>query len=93
LVAGYIVVNVIVAHPWFGVPLIVVAAAIWIDRRNRKRAALAARADFDYRAQLLRELQAPAGQPAATRQPVRPRPRGADHWSPTKPIPTRKNAQ
>jgi hypothetical protein len=89
LVAGYIIVNVIVAYPWFGVPLLVVAAAVWVDRRNRKRAAVAARADYEHRAQLPRELQrAPADLPAVIRQPLRRRPRGADHSSITEPIPS-----
>jgi hypothetical protein len=87
LVAGYIIVNVIVAYPWFGIPLLVVAAAVWVDRRNRKRAAVAARADYEHRAQLLREQQrAPADLPAVMPQPLRRRTRGADHSSPTQPI-------
>src|SRR3954454_2025714 len=93
LVAGYIIVNVVVAHPWFCMPVLVVVAAVWVDRRNRKRAASAARADFEYQAQLLPETQSPGGPPAATPQPVRRRPRAADHWSPTKPIPKPRNAQ
>ena len=34
LLAGYLVVSVIVAHPWFGVPVLVVVAALWVDRRQ-----------------------------------------------------------
>jgi hypothetical protein len=87
LPAGFTLVSVILAYPWFAVPLLVVATGLWVDRRNRRRAAFAARADFEYREQLLRELQqAPAGLPAAARQPTRRRPRGADHWSNTEPL-------
>jgi hypothetical protein len=87
LLAGYMVVNVIVMYPWFCIPVLVVVAAFWVDRRNRKRTALMARADYENQAQLLRESpQSPAGPPAAKRQKVRRPPRGADHWATTQPI-------
>lgn len=80
----FTVVSVVLAYPWFFVPVMIVAAAVWIDRRMRRRAAIAARADHEYR-----ELMVAAARgvsPLALRRPRQGRPRGADHWSPTKPI-------
>lgn len=70
------------AYPLVLIPLIVVAAVVWLDRRQRRRAALAARADWEHRAVLAAAMPALAA-PAPRR---RGRPRGADHWSPTQPI-------
>lgn len=74
----YTLVGVILAYPWFCIPLLVVAAAVWVDRRNRQRAAIAARADHDHRRIIAAAVFTPQ------------RPRGADHWSPTQPLHTRR---
>lgn len=79
LPAGYTLIGVILAYPWFFVPLLVVGCALVVDRRMRQRAAIAARADYEHRALMARQLaQLPA--------PVVPRRRAADHWSPTEPM-------
>jgi hypothetical protein len=107
LSAGYTLVGVVLAYPWFFVPLLIVAAAVWIDRRNRRRAAIVAWADLEHHALMRQFLPAPAKMRgnqlvgadnlAAQRYMVEQhgkvakrmlRP-GADHWSPTEPIPTR----
>lgn len=61
LLAGYSLVSVILAYPWFLVPVLVVAAAVWVDRRNRKQAALVAPA---------RPALAAAGAPTRSRSLV-----------------------
>ncbi|OQZ88142.1 hypothetical protein BST11_24195 [Mycobacterium alsense] len=81
LPAGYTVVGVILAYPWFFVPLVVVAAVVWLDRRQRRRAAIAARAEWEYRESIARAVFGP---PPSPLRPVRRR--GADHWSPTQPV-------
>ncbi|SPM40598.1 hypothetical protein MNAB215_2799, partial [Mycobacterium numidiamassiliense] len=72
LPAGYTIIGVLLAYPWFFVPLLVVAAALWVDRRQRQRHAIAARADLEHRELMVRA--------------VLPRRRAADHWSPTEPM-------
>jgi hypothetical protein len=58
----------IAENPWLFVPLLVVAMlAVVIDREHRRRAALAARADYDHQVLMWRSL----GQPPA---PMRPQP-------------------
>lgn len=83
----YTLVGVILAYPWFVVPLLVIGAAVWVDRRNRARQAVAARADYEHRQIIARAVfppkprrDRPAGR-NVTRRRV-----GADHWSPTQPI-------
>lgn len=52
LPALYTVAGVIVAYPWCFVPVLVVVCAFVVDRRMRWRAAIAARADWEYRQQM-----------------------------------------
>jgi hypothetical protein len=54
LPAGYTLVGVILAYPWFFVPILLVVAAFWVDRRQRRRAAIAARTDHEHREQMAR---------------------------------------
>jgi hypothetical protein len=85
LLAGFTLVSVTLAYPWFVVPLLVLLAAWWVDRRNRQRAAIAARADREHRDLMARPNVSP--QLAPVKPPSRrPRPRGADHWADTEPI-------
>lgn len=80
----YTLAGVILAYPWFSVPLLVVAAEFLVEHRQRRRAAIAARADYEHRKLLLAAVFPPQRFPIT---PSRgPRPRGADHWSPTQPI-------
>lgn len=89
LPAGFTLVSVTLAYPWFVVPLLVVLAAWWVDRRNRHRAAIVARAGYEHRELIARAVLTP--QPLPVEPPRRlPRPRGADHWSTTQPLPRPK---
>ncbi|OBK14106.1 hypothetical protein [Mycobacterium asiaticum] len=72
-------VSVTLAYPWFFVPVLIVAAAVWVDRRQKRRTAILARADHDHRKLMARAVFG-----------LR-RPRGADHWSPTQPIRAGRN--
>lgn len=83
LPALYTVAGIIVAYPWFFVPVLVVVCAFIVDRRIRHRAAIAARADWEYRQQMLGAVIADRHLPAI--QPP-PRRREADHSSVTEPI-------
>jgi hypothetical protein len=50
LPAGYTLVGVTLAYPWFFLPLLVVVCAFVVDRRMLRRPAIAARADYGHRA-------------------------------------------
>ncbi|WP_231973833.1 hypothetical protein [Mycobacterium sp. E1319] len=52
LPALYTVAGVFLAYPWFFVPLLVVVCAVLVDHRNRRRASIIARANFDYRQEI-----------------------------------------
>ena len=77
LPAGYTIIGVILAYPWFFVPLLVVVCALQVDRRNRRRASIAARAEHEHRALIAHAV-------FSTRAQL-PR-RAADQWSTTEPI-------
>ncbi|MCA2248813.1 hypothetical protein JF729_13585 [Mycobacterium intracellulare] len=83
LPALYTLVGVILAYPWFFVPVLVVACGFVVDRRMRRRAAIAARADYEYRQQMLAAVltgqRLPSIQPPSRRRP-------AAHSSVTEPI-------
>ncbi|SPM40205.1 hypothetical protein MNAB215_2401 [Mycobacterium numidiamassiliense] len=80
LPAGYTVVGVLLAYPWFFVPVLIVVCAVVVDRRQRQRHAIAARADFEHRRQIAKAVFQ-----QRTLPPVRRR-RAADHWSTTEPV-------
>ncbi|OQZ87675.1 hypothetical protein BST11_26865, partial [Mycobacterium alsense] len=63
LPAGYTLVGVVLAYPWIFLPLLVVVAAFWVDRRQRRRAAIAARADHEHRKLMARAILAPQPKP------------------------------
>lgn len=100
LPALYAVAGVILAYPWFFMPVFVVVCALLVNRAQRRRAAIAARADHEYRQQMLgvpaadramspiRPMPAPAQRPGhvMNRWPTTPARRPADHWSKTEPI-------
>lgn len=78
LPAGYTVIGVLLAYPWFFIPVLIVVCAVVVDRRQRHRHAIAARADWEHRALMVQSLpQLPAT--------VVPRRRPASHWSITEP--------
>lgn len=54
LPAGYTLIGVLLAYPGFFVPLLIVACTVVVDRRARRRHAIAARADYEHRALLAR---------------------------------------
>lgn len=92
LPTGYTIIGVILAYPWFFIPVLVIVCAVAVDRRQRRRAAIAARADHDHREQLVREVRAADLEhrrvlnrrlATALRSGRR---RAADHWSLTEPI-------
>lgn len=83
LPALYTVAGIVLAYPWFFVPVLVVVCAVVVDRQMRRRAAIAARADWEYRQQMLGAVLADQYLPAI--QPP-PRRRAADHSSVTEPI-------
>lgn len=101
LPALYTVAGVIVAYPWFTVPVLVVVCAVVVDLRMRRRAAIAARADWEHREAMNRAvfggriiLPPPAPGPqrdelpghVMNRWPTTRARRPADHWSKTEPI-------
>lgn len=79
----WMVVAALVAHPWVFVPLLIVSCAVWVDRRQRRRSAILARADHDHRSLMARAV-------LGDRPRLRSR-RGADHWSPTQPLRSARN--
>lgn len=87
LPAGYTLIGVLLAYPWFFVPLLVVVCAVVVDRRQRQRAAIAARADHEHRELVARAVIRRQSPVPAVLPPMRRRP-AADHWSLTQPIPT-----
>ncbi|WP_139043251.1 hypothetical protein [Mycobacterium lentiflavum] len=89
LPALYTVAGVILAYPWFFMPVLVVVCAVVVDRRNRPRAAIAARADSEHRALIAASLRwpvLPAHPRSAGASPSCAATTGTDHCSPTNPI-------
>lgn len=84
----YTLASITLAYPWFAIPLLIVGAAVWIDRGMRRRAAMAARAEYEYRELM---LAAARDQRPYVRSQSQQRPRGADHWSRTQPIQAGRN--
>lgn len=86
--------RVILAYPWFAVPVLVVVCALLVNRAQRRRAAIAARADHEHRQQIAGAVFAelrmspilPAPAPVMNRWPTTRHRRAADHWSATDPI-------
>lgn len=68
LPALYTVAGVILAYPWFFIPVLVVVCAYVVYRTLRRRAAVAARADHEYRQQMLAAMTADRG--PAPRRPT-----------------------
>ncbi|BBY37517.1 hypothetical protein MMAN_16510 [Mycobacterium mantenii] len=74
-----LVLAMAVAHPWLFGGLAVGGGVYWALRERRSREAIAARADWEHRALIARQVpQLPT--------PVMPRRRAADHWSRTEPM-------
>lgn len=69
----YTIVGVILAYPWFFIPLLIIAAALWLERQRRRRAAIAARADYDYRKQMVRAMKLLPTPPLSAPMPQLPR--------------------
>ncbi|WP_205878777.1 hypothetical protein [Mycobacterium camsae] len=79
------------AYPFILIPLIVVGAVVWLDRRQRARAAIASRADYEHHQLMAASVKwQPVGasaRPGPTGLPtLPPRRRPADHRSITEPI-------
>lgn len=60
LPALYTVAGIILAYPWFFVPVLIVVCAVVVDRRMRRRAAIAARADYEHRDLMAASLRWPS---------------------------------
>lgn len=74
--------GAIAAYPWLFVPLLMLAGVAYVaDREHRRRAALAARADWEHREIMVAALNGPAFPRHQT-----PQRRLADHCSITEPI-------
>jgi hypothetical protein len=58
LPAGYTLVAVMLVYPWFTIPATIIVCALLLNRAARRRAAVAARADWDYRQQIVRAVKA-----------------------------------
>ncbi|ORV92718.1 hypothetical protein AWC11_07630 [Mycobacterium interjectum] len=61
LPAGYTLVGVMLVYPWFTIPAMIIVCALLLNRAARRRAAIAARADWEHR-ELIR--RAVFGRPA-----------------------------
>jgi hypothetical protein len=62
---AFTVVSVTLAYPWFFVPMLVIVCALLVNRAARRRAATAARADWEHREMMARAIwQQPRGRPA-----------------------------
>lgn len=59
----YTLAGIILAYPWFFVPVLVIVCAFVIDRRMRRRAAISARAEWEYREEMVRAMQHQPGRP------------------------------
>lgn len=89
--AIFILVSVMLAYWWFTIPVTVIVCAVLLNWAARRRAAFAARAEWDYR----QEMVAAVRRLPATPRPLRAdRPRNSrssrhvmNHW-PTTPMPT-----
>ncbi|OBJ08006.1 hypothetical protein [Mycobacterium sp. 1465703.0] len=86
------VVGVTVAHPWFAVPVLVVVCALLVNDAVRRRAAIAARADYEYRqgiagAVFATDKTSPL-RPAPAQQPAERPGHVMNRW-PTTPLPTK----
>jgi hypothetical protein len=54
LPAGYTLIGVMLVYPWFTIPVTIIVCAVLLNVAARRRAAIAARADWDYRQEMLR---------------------------------------
>lgn len=90
----YTLTGVILAYPWFFVPVLVIVCALLVNRTGRRRAAIAARADHEHRelmaAAVFRRPSAPRDNRAKRFQPnvTGAHPRHVMNRWPTTPIPT-----
>lgn len=63
------VVGATIAHPWFAFPVLIAVCALLVNDAMRRRAAIAARADWDYRQQMAADA-ARGPQPQPLRWPT-----------------------
>lgn len=57
LPAGYTLIGVMLVYPWFTIPATIIVSAALLNRAARKRAAIAARADWEHREMMVRAMQ------------------------------------
>ncbi|OIN79368.1 hypothetical protein BMG05_18465 [Mycobacterium malmoense] len=70
LPAGYTLVGIMLIWPWFTIPATIIVCAVLLNRAARKRAAIAARAEWEHREMMVRAIQQP-GRPAPDAQEMR----------------------
>ncbi|ORW28190.1 hypothetical protein AWC19_27530 [Mycobacterium palustre] len=66
----YTLVAIMLVYPWFTIPATIIVCAVLLNRAARKRAAIAARADHEYREMMVRAMQQP-GRPALDAEGLR----------------------
>lgn len=96
LPAGYTLVGVMLVYPWFTIPVTIIVCAFLLNRLARRRAAIAARADWEHREMMVRAMrQLPDRAAPPPRPPLLPpnsvRPAKPAPWHivtqwPTKPL-------
>lgn len=64
LPAGFILVCIMLAYPWFTIPVTIIVCAVLLNLATRRRAAIAARAEWEHREMMVRAMQPPGRPPA-----------------------------
>lgn len=57
LPAGYTLVGIMLIWPWFTIPATIIVCAVLLNRAARKRAAIAARAEWEHREMMVRAVR------------------------------------
>jgi hypothetical protein len=70
LPAGYTLIGVMLVYPWFTIPATIIVCAVLLNVTLRRRAAVAARADWDYREEMLRATRGGPQPPSQGLPPV-----------------------
>lgn len=97
LPAGYTLIGVMLVYPWFTIPSTIIVCAFLLNRAMRRRAAIAARADWDYREEMVAAMKRgstppppPPGYQASQQPPRMVRPRNPAPWHVVTQLPTQR---
>lgn len=82
LPAGYTLVGIMLIWPWFTIPATIIVCAVLLNRAARKRAAIAARAEWEHREMMVRAMQQFPSRPLPGAQQMR-----REAWQPRVPLP------